>query len=362
MNEQPKKKKAGKRWKRVLRRVIVTLLILAILGLGGWYAVDRLRAEYTVTYDSYTATIGSISNALSFSGSLALVDSKTYTASSDTTVRTVYVAEGDTVKKGAKLMRLADGTTLTADFDGKVNQVYVSADDEVSSGTSLVQIADFSHMKVSMRVDEYDIADVSVGTACTVTATATEKTFESTISSINYISASSGNVAYYTAVAYVDVNEDGIYPGMQVTVSIPKEAAENVVILKEDALSFTATNSAYVYMKGEDDEMTTVDVEVGVSNGKYVEIKSGVSDGDTVYAVAETTTTTSGLSSMLSGLFGGSQFTPQMGGFDGGNMDFGNMDFSNSDFSPSRGGSSDSTNGTGGERGGFGGGGPNGGN
>lgn len=316
MNEQPKKKKVGKRWKRVLRRIIVTVLILAILGLGGWYAVDKLRAEYTVTYDTYTATIGSISNALSFSGSMALVNSKTYSASADTTVRTIYVSEGDTVTKGAKLMRLANGETLTTDFDGKVNQVYVSADDEVTSGTSLIQIADFTHMKVSMRVDEYDIADVSVGSACTVTATATEKTFDSTIASINYISSATGNVAYYTAVAYVDVNEDGIYPGMQVTVSIPKEAAEDVVILKEDALSFTAFNSAYVYMKDDNGEMTTVDVEVGVSNGKYVEIKSGLSDGDTVYAVAETTTSTSGVASMLSSLFGGNQFTPTMGGGD----------------------------------------------
>lgn len=345
MNEQPKKKKAGKRWKRVLRRIIVTVLILAILGLGGWYAVDKLRAEYTVTYDTYTATIGSISNALSFSGSMALVNSKTYSASADTTVRTIYVSEGDTVTKGAKLMRLANGETLTADFDGKVNQVYVSADDEVTSGTSLIQIADFTHMKVSMRVDEYDIADVSVGSACTVTATATEKTFDSTIASINYISSATGNVAYYTAVAYVDVNEDGIYPGMQVTVSIPKEAAENVVILKEDALSFTAFNSAYVYMKDDNGEMTTVDVEVGVSNGKYVEIKSGLSDGDTVYAVAETTTSTSGMASMLSSLFGGNQFTPTMGGgdFNPGSMDGG---------MGGRDGSSDSDGGRGGMGGG----------
>lgn len=345
MNEQPKKKKAGKRWKRVLRRIIVTVLILAILGLGGWYAVDKLRAEYTVTYDTYTATIGSISNALSFSGSMALVNSKTYSASADTTVRTIYVSEGDTVTKGAKLMRLANGETLTADFDGKVNQVYVSADDEVTSGTSLIQIADFTHMKVSMRVDEYDIADVSVGSACTVTATATEKTFDSTIASINYISSATGNVAYYTAVAYVDVNEDGIYPGMQVTVSIPKEAAENVVILKEDALSFTAFNSAYVYMKDDNGEMTTVDVEVGVSNGKYVEIKSGLSDGDTVYAVAETTTSTSGVASMLSSLFGGNQFTPTMGGgdFNPGSMDGG---------MGGRDGSSDSDGGRGGMGGG----------
>ncbi len=349
MNEQPKKKKAGKRWKRILRRVIITVLVLAILGAGGWYAVDKLRAEYTVTYDTYTATIGSISNALSFSGSMALVNSKTYSASADTTVRTIYVAEGDTVTKGAKLMRLASGETLTADFDGKVNQVYVSADDEVTSGTSLVQIADFTHMKVSMRVDEYDIADVSVGSACTVTATATEKTFDTTIASINYISSATGNVAYYTAVAYVDVNEDGIYPGMQVTVSIPKEAAEDVVILKEDALSFTASNSAYVYMKDDSGEMTTVDVEVGVSNGKYVEIKSGLSDGDTVYAVAETTTSTSGMTSLLSSLFGGNQITPEMGGGGGGNFTPGSMD---GGMGGGRDGSSDSDGGRGGGMGG----------
>ena len=199
MNKAPKKRR---RW---LRRLIWTLILLLILAGIGYYAYATLKREYTVTYDSYTATTGSISNALSFSGNLQLIDSADYTASASATVRKLYVAQGDSVSEGDKLLRLSNGTTVEADCDGTVNALYVVEDDEVRAGDLLAQIADFEHLRVSMRVDEYDINDVSVGQACTVTATATEQSFESEIASIDYISASGGNVAYYTATCDVDV-------------------------------------------------------------------------------------------------------------------------------------------------------------
>ena len=298
--------KGKKKSRHIFRKIILTLIILVILGLGGLYAYDQLKQEYTVTYDGYTATVGTISNSLSFSGTLQLIDSKTYTASSATSVREVFVQAGDTVKKGQNLLRLTNGKIFTADFDGKVNTVSVAAGDEVTKEQELMQIADFDHMKVSIRVDEYDISDVSVGQACRITTTATEQAFDSSIDSINYISSSTGNVAYYTATAYLDVGA-GVYPGMQVTVTIPQEEASNVVILKMDALSFDETNRAFVYQMGENEEMTRVFVETGVSNGNYVEIKSGLRANDTVYAVAKATQTASTLNSLFSGMFGTQQ-------------------------------------------------------
>ncbi len=328
--------KRPKRKRKILRRMLVILLILLLIAGAGLYAYSSLKQKYTVTYTGYTASIGSISNALNFSGTLNLIDSETFTAQTDTSVRAVYVQPGDIVKEGDKLMRLADGQTPKANFDGRVNTLSVATGDDVAAGASLVQVADFSHMKVNIRVDEYDIADVSVGQNCTVTATATEKTFQSQIAAIDYISASSGNVAYYTATAYVDV-EDGVYPGMQVTVTIPQEEAQNVVVLKMDALSFDESNSAYVYMYDENGELQQVPVEVGVSNGNYVEIKSGLSGGDEVYVETEVETPSSGLGSLMSGIFGGQQMMP--GGFGGGGMpDMGGMDFSNFDPSSMPGG------------------------
>ena len=298
----------GRKKKRIFRRIAGILALLLILTGAGVYAWAKLRDQYTVTYDEYTATTGTISNSLSFTGSLALRDSASYTASGSATVRNVYVAEGDTVKKGDRLVRLSSGTTFTADFDGRVNLVSVKAGDEVQSGDMLVQIADFEHMQVSFRIDEYDIGDVQVGEKCTVTATATEKVFESAVESINYISSSTGNVAYYTATANVDV-DGGVYPGMQVTVSIPQEEAANVVVLKADALSFTLENQAFVYKMKADETLEEVQVEVGVSNGNYVEIKSGLKAGETVYTVSEKTEDS--LNSLLTGLFGQQQFNRQ---------------------------------------------------
>lgn len=303
----PGKKKRGKK-RKTIRRIILALILVVILGGAAWLGIMSLRQKYTVTYDEYNATTGTISNALSFSGSLQARSNVTYTASSPATVRAVYVTREQNVKSGDVLMRLSSGQTVEAEFDGRINQLYVAEGNKVSSGANLVQVVDFEHLQVSVRVDEYDISSVHAGDQCRVSTVATENTFTTTIDSINYVSSSTGSVAYYTATAYVDVAE-GIYPGMQVTVTIPKEEAADVVILREAALSFDLNNQAFVYTMNESGELETTYVKTGVSNGNYVEIRDGLKSGDTVYVAVETTTDS--FSSLLSGLFGSQQFNRQ---------------------------------------------------
>lgn len=311
----PEKKKHGKK-RKIIRRIIVAVILLVLLAGLVWIGIMRLKQEYTVTYDEYNATTGTISNSLSFSGSLQARNNTTYTASSSATVRAVYVTLQQDVKSGDALMRLSNGQTVEAEFDGRVNQLYVAEGDKVSAGANLVQVVDFEHMQVSVRVDEYDISSVHAGDECRIATVATENTFTSTIESINYVSSSAGSVAYYSAIAYVDVAE-GVYPGMQVTVTIPQEEAANVVILREDALSFDLRNQAFVYTMNETGELETTYVKTGVSNGNYVEITEGLQSGDTVYVAVENTTDS--FSSLLSGLFGGQQFNRQQGFGNGSN-------------------------------------------
>lgn len=313
-----------KRKKRKWIKRVAWLVILALLGCGVWFiGLPMLQQSVTTTYDTYTATTGSISNDLSFSGSFALKNAETLTASSPATVRNVYVAAGDKVTAGDRIARLSDGETIKASIDGTVNTLDVAAGDEVQAGAQIAQIADFSTLSVSIRVDEYDIGEVYVGQPCTVTATAQEQSFEAEIAAINYVSQSTGNVAYYTATADVAVSE-GIYPGMQATITIPKDSVENVVILKMDALSFDFTNQAYVWMKDENDALTQVNVEVGMDNGSYVEITSGLKDGDTVYVEAKEEETATGILSLFGG-FQRNQFNAERGANrDNGNRNGGN--------------------------------------
>ena len=131
------------------------MLLLGVVALLLWAVwIPKLKQSITTTYDTYTATRGSISNALSFSGSVSVVSSGYMTASGDGAVRTLYVQDGDRVEKGDRLARLSGGETIKAEFAGTVNDVLVEEGDEVRSGAQIVQLVDFTNMKVTMRVDE----------------------------------------------------------------------------------------------------------------------------------------------------------------------------------------------------------------
>lgn len=298
--------KAKAKRKRRLLKPVLLLLIVAALGAGVWFfALPSLRAAATTTYNSYTASVGTISNSMSFSGSISVTNYETLSASGDATVRQIYVAEEQPVSEGDKLVRLSNGETLKANFDGQVNEISVRVGDSVSSNSGVIQIVDFENMSVSIRVDEYAIAQLAVGQACRVTVTALNVTFDSTITHINRIPSNSGATAYYTVTAEFKAT-DNVLPGMQVTVVIPEEEAENAVILSKSALSFGQNNSAYVLKQNESGAMEQTAVEIGVDNDNYVEIKSGLSAGETVYAVAKSSSDSSGgLASLFSGLLGG---------------------------------------------------------
>ena len=336
MEQTGKKKKR----KRRIRRWIALALVLALAGGTGWLIVRKLQRDYTVTYDAYTTSIGTISNSLSYSGSMQLVNNTTYTAGDTVKVREVYVRAGDHVSEGDRLMRLSNGTTLTAEFDGTVNKVGAEKGDEIEKDGALVQVADFGNMEVSFRIGESDISQVSVGQEVRVTVASAGVAFNSSVKSIDYASYTGNSVAYYTAVVEVDTSGTaGIYPGMQATVTIPKEEVRDVVILKMDAISTAMDNSAYVYVQAEDGTMTEQPITVGVSNGNYAEVKEGLNDGETVYVVAKTEENDGGL---LSGLFGTQQVNIPAGGgnrpsgFGGGNRNSNGNDRQSEGYSPGR--------------------------
>ena len=279
-------------------------MILLVVGVAVWSVYSRLKAEYKITYDPYTATTGSISNSLSFTGSMQLINSASYTAASESKVKEIYVAEGDKVREGDKLIRLSGGETIKAEFDGTVSAIDVEKGDEVKAEASLITVADFDHMTVSVRVGESNIGQVSEGQSCRVTVSSAGATFESVIDKIDHVSYSGNNVAYYTTTVNVDTSEtENIWPGMQATVIVPLQEAQNVTVLKMEGLSTARDNTAYVYKEDENGEIKEVPVTVGVSNGNYVEIKEGIQSGETVYKIAEKEEEATGLAALFSGLF-----------------------------------------------------------
>jgi len=204
----------------------------------------------------------------------------------------VYVRQNAQVAKNARLMRLDDGTILKADLAGEITSLAVSAGSVVTAGDTLAEIMDLNDMKIDFQVDEYDVESIALGKKATVTVDGSGATFEGVIASINKRATQSGDLSYYTAT--IDLRgmqlPAGMLPGMQVTVDVLNQQAENVVVLAMDAVSFTTDNQPYVLMQ-DGKNIRTVDVQVGINDGSNVEITSGLTSGETVLYTPTATST-----------------------------------------------------------------------
>ena len=204
-----------------------------------------------------------------------------------------------------------DGAVL-AQMDGSV----YSVDHTDSAATSVVTLSADEKMSVTISVDESDILSLELGQAVTVSvpSVSDEETFEGTLTEINRTSSSSGT---YSAVIEV-AKAEGMLSGMTASVSVRIEGVDDAILIPIEALHKTS-DGAYVYTSYNEEYQEyggKVDVVTGLENSTYVEIKSGLSVGDTVY-YTEQESSFGGFSGM--GGFGG------MGGSGGGMPDFGGM-------------------------------------
>ena len=195
-----------------------------------------------------------------------------------------------------------DGAVL-ASSDGSVYSVDYS--DEAT--TAVVTLSTDEKMSVTISVDEADILSLELGQIVTVSvpSVSDEEAFAGTLTEINRTSSSSGT---YSAVIEIE-KAPGMLSGMTASVSVRIEGVDDAILIPIEALHKTS-DGAYVYTSYNEEYQEyggKVDVVTGLENSTYVEIKSGLSVGDTVYYTEQE----SGF-----GNFGG------MGGFPGGSGGF----------------------------------------
>ena len=207
-----------------------------------------------------------------------------------------------------------DGAVLAA-MDGSVYSVDYTEDTPAAVAT----LSSDEKMSVTISVDESDILSLELGQAVSVSVSSvSEDAFEGTLTEIDRTSASSGT---YSAVVELSKAE-GMLSGMTASASVRIEGVDDAILVPIEAVHKTS-DGAYVYTSYSEEYQEyggKVDVVTGLENSTYVEIKSGLSVGDTVYYTeSESGFDFGSFGSMPGGNGGGG-----MPGFGGGEMpDFG---------------------------------------
>lgn len=202
--------------------------------------------------------------------------------------------------------------TITAPISGTVVKKNSKAGDKVSrsSGESsaMAVIYDLSAMTLEMSVDELDVNKVKAGQSVEITADAVEgQVFTGEVTNVSLQGSYSNGVTNYPVT--VTLNETGdLLPGMNVDAKIILDSAEQALVIPAGALM--RGNRVYVKnpeksgteKSGQDSQepggrkgsegsavpegFYAVEVETGIITDEYVEILSGLSEGDIVYVEA----------------------------------------------------------------------------
>ncbi len=250
--------------------------------------------------------------------------------------------------------------------------------DKTNSASTLMVVADISKLKFELAIDELDVSKVHEGQEVAITCDALpDEEFSGVITNVSVEGTASNGVTTYSAE--VEIAEPGnLRPSMNIDAEIIIESAENVLMVPTEDIK-TVAGRSFVFIKDDgsskkeeevekpkmdklpvltgeenDDEthsrssednnmpqrpqngskgnnLTNMtpqapdgyiakEIEIGISNEDYTEVKSGLSEGDLVY---KTTTASSSANSMMPGMASG--MNSGMGGMAGGGAMGGNM-------------------------------------
>ena len=322
------------------------------------------------TNNTAIAVVGDVASIEDASFELETDEELTFTDGNGVEVEKLLVSEGAIVKKGDPLFLITEDTFnnilsskkktylsaeealtkaennyddsidkydeyyITAPIDGTVITKDAKVGDKIQKSTNsaktLATLYDLSELTFDMDIDELDISNIKEGQSVNVQADAFKnKVFNGVITNVSLVAANSNGVTNYPVT--VTINDIGdLLPGMNVDAYVILANVENAVAIPADALQrgnvVYVLNTSPTIKSGNynaegisdrvksrvPDGFTAINVETGISNANYIEIKSGLQEGDEVYVSESSSTNTMNFGGM--GGMGG----PPMGGMGGG--------------------------------------------
>ena len=175
------------------------------------------------------------------------------------------------------------GTVITAPVAGRVLSVGGTVGSaENPGGTGFIVLGGVSDTEVTAMFTETDVAHLAVGQPATITLPdRTGQPLTGKVSQVSPAGTTSGRlVRYPVMVAFDQVPTDLLY-GQSANVVITTQSVSNVLYVSSSAVRPGSDGSATVTVRsnGQDQQRT---VQTGLRGDQYTEIRSGLSEGDSV--------------------------------------------------------------------------------
>ena len=204
---------------------------------------DSVYSGQKVGYVKYDNQNSTMSNAqLSYNDAVLALEKQVLqndTFSQDSSIKNAQLALDDAELGIEKAQDAVDDYVVEAPIEGTVVKKNSKAGDTIDSSNAtdpLCVIYDLSSVKISIDVDETEIALIKTGQKATVTADAVEGEFEGVVTKVPVDCVNENGVTTYTIEIQIE-NYGDLLPGMNVDAEIVVEEADNVIAVPVNSVN-----------------------------------------------------------------------------------------------------------------------------
>lgn len=168
---------------------------------------------------------------------------------------------------------------IKADFNGVITKKTVVEGATVTQGMELFTLQNTDRVDVDVNISKYDYDKVAEDQKAAITLAG--KTYEGTVTSVSHIATQNEKGAsLISARVRIDHPDENVFLGVDAKVTIQADSANDVLILPAEVVNIGKEGSfCYVLENG---VITRRNIETGISSDEYMEVVSGLKEGDTV--------------------------------------------------------------------------------
>jgi multidrug efflux pump subunit AcrA (membrane-fusion protein) len=171
---------------------------------------------------------------------------------------------------------------VKAEFDGTLIELNATEGDHLQSGEDAAVIASVDQLRMKVVIDEYDIGKVFVGQTAEVYFTAFgNEAFTGVLGKVGQRGELENGSVNFRAEILIEGNER-IKPGMSGDADIFVEKKEDVLRVSREAITILDDGVGIVQLLNAEGEPEALEVQTGAEGDLYVEILSGISEGDLI--------------------------------------------------------------------------------
>jgi len=305
------KQRPRKRWPWIVAILVIAVITLIVSsGKHDRDGVSTRLAAAVAGQETIAVSTGDVHEFVSAAGHLMPIATKTLSFDMPGRITRLKVEEGSRVTAGSVVCELEANSSaslpgdylrslqewaptpdtdaaekklasIRAPFDGVAVSVNASVGSYVTAGQPVITVIDTSSHVVDIEIDEIDLTRVSPGMEATITFDAIPGLkLPGKVDSIAQMAVPKGGIVTIPVRISVDGWHELLKPGLTASVKILSRTLSDVV--KIPIRSWIDHEGEPSAIRIEDDIPIFVPLELGLSDGEYTHVLSGLEPGDII--------------------------------------------------------------------------------